>query len=204
MARTSTTANGLLGLLALRREWSAWALATQLSRNLHFFWPRAESRIFDELKRLADDGAARQRRETIGQRPRTSYAITAAGRRRLARWLATPPRPTTLECEPLLRVMLADLGDHEHARAAVAQVRADAEAILEVARVVGDEYVAGTAPFQDHVAARSLVFDFLAQHALMLRDWAERADAAMDGWREDPDGRDERGVEAIARGLATL
>jgi DNA-binding PadR family transcriptional regulator len=202
--RTSTTANALLGLLALRPEWPAWALATQLRRNMRFFWPRAESRVFDELKRLADDGVARTRRESNGRRQRTNYAITAAGRRRLKRWLATPPSPTALECEPLLRVMLAELSDIEHTRAAVAQVRVDADAILEVGRVVGREYIDGTAPFQAHVAARALVFDFLAHHALALRAWADRADAALDDWRTDPESRDQRAVDAISSCLAAF
>jgi DNA-binding PadR family transcriptional regulator len=204
MARTSTTANALLGLLALRPEWPAWALATQLKRNMRFFWPRAESRVFDELKRLAADGDARSRRDSTGRRQRTTYAITAAGRGRLRRWLATPPSPTTIECEPLLRVMLAELADVEHTRAAVAQVRADANGLIGVARVVGAEYLDGTAPFQDHVAARALVFDFLSHHARALLAWADRADAALDDWLANPDARDERAIETISECLATF
>jgi DNA-binding PadR family transcriptional regulator len=204
MARTSTTANALLGLLAIRPEWPAWALATQLRRNMRFFWPRAESRVFDELKRLARDGDARARHDSTGRRRRTTYAITAAGRQRVQRWLATPPSPTVIECEPLLRVMLADLTDIEHTRAAVAQVRADAHGLIEVAQVVGAEYLEGTAPFQDHVAARALVFDFLSQHALALLTWADRADAAIDGWQGNPDDRDGRAIETISECLAAL
>ena len=49
--RTATTANAILGLLALRKEWSTWELTKQLRRNMRFFWPRAESRIYDEAKR---------------------------------------------------------------------------------------------------------------------------------------------------------
>ena len=50
--KTASTANALLGLLALRPEWTTWELTTQLRRNMRFFWPRAESRIPAELKRL--------------------------------------------------------------------------------------------------------------------------------------------------------
>jgi PadR family transcriptional regulator AphA len=204
MPRTSTTGNALLGLLALRPEWPAWALATQLQRNMRFFWPRAESRVFGELKRLARDGVAASRREVIGRRPRTTYTITSAGRRRLHRWLATPPSATTLECEPLLRVMLADLSDVEHALVAVAQVRADAEAIIDVGRTVGGEYLDGTAPFQDHVAARALVYDFLAHHALVMVEWAERAEASLREWQTSPEGRDDRALETIAACIAAF
>src|SRR5437773_12298093 len=101
MRRTATTANAILGLLALRPEWSTWELAKQLRRNMRFFWPRADSQIYEEAKCLDTKGFARQRHSFTGRRPRTSYAITASGRRQLRHWLATPPKPTNLECEPL-------------------------------------------------------------------------------------------------------
>ena len=50
--RTATTANAILGLLALRKEWSTWDLTKQLRRNMRFFWPRAESQIYEEAKGL--------------------------------------------------------------------------------------------------------------------------------------------------------
>jgi PadR family transcriptional regulator AphA len=184
MQRTATTGNAILGLLALRAEWPTYALTKQLRRNMRFFWPRAESRIYDEAKRLVERGLATARREEDGQRPRTLYAITPAGRRALERWLATPPRATALECEPLLRVFLADFCTPEQLQAALTQVKADADAILDVGRVVGTEYLAGTAPFQDQVPARALVFDFLWNHALMLRQWAVRAEATIARWDE--------------------
>src|SRR4051794_18519541 len=52
MRRTATTANAILGLLALQREWSTWELTKQLRRNMRFFWPRAESQIYVEAKGL--------------------------------------------------------------------------------------------------------------------------------------------------------
>ena len=58
MRRTATTANAILGLLALRPTWSTWELATQLRRNMRFFWPRAESRVYEEVKRLHERGFA--------------------------------------------------------------------------------------------------------------------------------------------------
>jgi DNA-binding PadR family transcriptional regulator len=198
MSRTATTANAILGLLSLRREWPTYAITTQLRRTMRFFWPRAESRIYDEAKRLVGRGLATARTEPAGRRARTVYAITPAGRAALARWLAAPPRATSLECEPLLRVFLADLCTPSQLRAALDRVRADADAILAVGRVVGPEYLAGTAPFQDQLHARALVFDFLWSHALMLRGWADRAEAAIAGWDDAPSARDEA-TRAIIR-----
>jgi DNA-binding PadR family transcriptional regulator len=197
--RTATTANAILGLLALRDEWSSWELTQQLRRNMRFFWPRAESQIYGEVKGLVGRGWARSRQTFVGRRARTSYTITAGGRRALTEWLATPPKPTALECEPLLRVFLADYATREQLHVAIAQVRADSDAILAVGRVVADEYLAGTAPFQDQVHVRALVFDFLSSHALMLRAWADRTAETLDGWeRSAPRTRARAAAKAIA------
>ena len=59
------------------------------------------------LQALVVKGLARSRQTFTGQRARTSYAINATGRKTLRAWLDTPPKPTALECEPLLRVFLA-------------------------------------------------------------------------------------------------
>jgi DNA-binding PadR family transcriptional regulator len=198
MRRTATTANALLGLLALRPAWPTYDLTKQLRRNMRFFWPRAESRIYDEAKRLVDRGLASAQQEKTGQRSRTVYAITPDGRRALERWLATRPRATALECEPLLRVFLADFCTREQLQAALDQIKADADAILAVGRVVGPEYLQGTAPFQDQVAVRALIFDFLWSHATMLRGWAERTEAALEqGENNPPEARVEAALATI-------
>ncbi|HEY7257597.1 MAG TPA: PadR family transcriptional regulator [Gaiellales bacterium] len=203
MRRTATTSNAILGLLALRPRWSTWELATQLGRNMRFFWPRAESRIYDEARALDQKGLARATRTMHGRRQRTTYAITARGRRQLRTWMATPPRATTLECEPILRVLLADLGTADELLTAIAQVRADGEAVLAVGRVVGAEYLAGTAPFQDDVHARALVLDFLSHHAIALIEWADRAEQAVAGWTDATDSeRAAAAVETVRRCLA--
>ena len=200
--RTATTANAILGLLALRPEWSTWDLTRQLRRNMRFFWPRAESQIYEEAKRLVAKGFASADRSFTGRRPRTTYRITAAGRAALRAWLATPPRATTLECEPLLRVFLADFGTRAQLDVALAQVRADASAILTVGRAVGAEYLAGTAPFQDQVHVRALVLDFLSHHARMLHDWADLAEGVFARWDDPATDREALAVEIIRANLA--
>ncbi len=196
MPRTATTANAILGLLALRTSWSTWELRNELRRNMRFFWPRAESRILAELKRLDRDGLARSHRQMLGRRPRTTYSITAKGRRQLGEWLDTPPRAATLESEPLLRTLLGQLGTREQLELAISQVEADAETLFEVARTVAGEYLAGTAPFQEQVDHRAFVFDYLATHAEGMRAWAERTRSAFAEWPDMSD--DERRDKALA------
>ena len=191
-------------MLALRSEWTTWELNNQLRRNLRFFWPRAESRILAELKRLDHDGLARSRREAVGRRPRTVYAITAKGRRHLTAWLEAPPRATTLESEPLLRVLLGDLGSVDAIHRALDQVEQDAHDILEVGRAVAAEYEAGTAPFQDQVHVREFVFDYLTAHATGMLDWVQRTRSTLDGWPASDKRRAEQAVRRIADRARTL
>ena len=62
------------------------------------------------------------------------------------------------------------------------------------------EYAAGTAPFQDQVHVRALVFDFLSSHASMLDGWAERTSKAVSSWeRTTPEKRDQTARATIAR-----
>ena len=192
-------------MLALRPVWSTWELRTQLRRNLRFFWPRAESRIYEEAKRLVDRGFAKAERSYVGRRPRTTYTITQDGTRALQRWLETPPRPTHLECEPLLRILFADLATTEQLQAALDQIRTHAEEILAMGRTVGAEYLAGTAPFQDQVHVRAFIFDFLSNHARMLLEWADRTEEELARWPDlSAAERTSRAVQRIRDGLSLL
>jgi DNA-binding PadR family transcriptional regulator len=202
MRRTGTTAHAILGLLALRESWSTYELNQQLRRNMRFFWPRAESRIYADAKTLVERGWASSEEIRYGRRSRTVYRITLDGQEELRHWLATPVRGTTLECEPLLRVFLGDIAGADAMRAALDQVRADADAILEVGRRVSAEYLAGTAPFQDEVHLRAFVFDFLSHHALMLHQWAARTERTLEAWPHLTD--DERSRAALETILSVL
>src|SRR5687767_11125264 len=99
----TTTSYALLGLLAIQ-PWATYDLAKLMGRSLHFVWPRAESNLYAEPKRLVDAGLASAREEWQGERRRTVYSITADGRAALRAWLATPTAPPRLESEPHLRV----------------------------------------------------------------------------------------------------
>ena len=203
VARTATTANAILGLLALRPEWPIYALTQQLRRNMRFFWPRAESRIYDEARRLVSKGHAAARTRPSGTRTRTTYAITPEGRRALAAWLDSEPSPTAIACEALLRVFLADLGEPEQIDAALARIRRDAEEILEQGRIVAPEYLERRSQFQDQVHVRALVFDFLSSHALMLLDWADRAEQTARRWPEStPEEREREALATIEEAFA--
>src|SRR5918998_1658963 len=53
--KLSTTSYAVLGLLGVR-PWSTYELADQMSRALRWFWPRAQSNLYEAPKRLAAQG----------------------------------------------------------------------------------------------------------------------------------------------------
>ena len=88
-APLSTTSYAILGLLSLR-SWTGYELAQQGKRSLHFVWPKGESVIYEEPRRLVARGLATASQERQDGRLRNRYEITDAGRAELRAWLASP------------------------------------------------------------------------------------------------------------------
>lgn len=197
--RLTPTSYAILGQIALRPR-STYELAIELRRNAHYFWPRAESLIYAEVKRLAALGLANASHEFTGRRRRTVYAVTDAGLEELRSWLATPPERTHLMAEVLVRLLIAPIGDVGQARQAIESARNDARELLDIAAGIREEYLAGTAPFQEHVAYRAHVYDLLNEWGLTLEAWAERALGAFASWEDmDPIERDRRALALFDR-----
>ena len=177
------TSYALLGQLALR-PWSVYEMTQNVGRTLHWFWPRAESVLYQETKRLAELGLARAEREP-GRRgqPRSVYAITPRGRRALRAWLGTPAASFTLHFEALLRVHLSPYASREDLLRALEGARADAEALLRQAILIGGEFVEGRHQFQDQVHVRGILFDYLWGFGLGMYAWADRSIEEVSTWR---------------------
>lgn len=198
MATLTTTSYALLGQIGLR-SWTTYELAAEMRRNVRYFWPRAESLIYAEVKRLADRGLVTAEKRARGKRSGTVYTITPAGREALKAWLATKPRGFALELETLLRVFLARFGTRDDLLASLEASREDAASLLAVGQAIQREYLAGSAPFQEDVHLRAIVFDFLRSFAEMLEQWADRTQAEVAGWHDlSPDGKQARALEIIA------
>lgn len=186
---TRATVLGQLGLRAFR----SYDLVKEMRRNLHYFWPRAESRIYATLRKLEEAGEAAADTVLTGARSASLWKITRKGRRAFDAWLAEPPEPTQLDCDALVRVFLAPSPDHPAVRRAIDAIRGEALELREVARGIAREYDEGRAPFQEHVRVRALVFDYLASWADMRLTWADRSSALLDGMTT-PDGERMREV----------
>src|SRR3954451_10622571 len=102
----TTTSHAILGQLALASR-TTYELTKQMRQNLHYFWPRAESRIYDGVHRLVADGLVGRTVIPCGKRTRGHYELAETGREALAAWLSTPPPAGfALEYEAILRVFL--------------------------------------------------------------------------------------------------
>ena len=108
----TTTSYAILGLLAIR-PWSTYELARQMQRDLRFVWPRAESNLYAEPKKLVAHGFASASSEPRGKRRRTVYSITPAGRRALAAWLEAAASEPRWESESIVKLLFATNGSTE-------------------------------------------------------------------------------------------
>jgi DNA-binding PadR family transcriptional regulator len=195
-AELTTTSYAILGHLALR-SWSMYELAAEMQRNVHFFFPRVESQIYAEPKRLVEHGLATATTEQTGRRARTVYAITPAGRKELKRWLAQPAsKGVQLEFEAILRVMFAPFGRDEDLEATIRRAREEINAtLLAVAPRISDEYRDGRAPFQRYAQYRSIMHDFLLSFGQLIEDWSERSLQRIERWPQmSEEERYEEGV----------
>lgn len=177
----STTGYLILGLLA-GQDWSAYQLAEQLGRGISELWPSADRGRYAVLTRLSDDGYVETRQEHTGQRARTVYSITPAGREALMRWLRTPVRPPTFEGEALVRVLLSDRGSLDDLRRTLAETRQQA---ID-GRAMFAQYAAhisstgGTFPERRHLFA--LANTFMVGHYDHILEWVDWAELQIESW----------------------
>ena len=183
--RLTTTSYAILGLLSVR-TWTTYELAQQMSRSLGRVWPRAQSKLYEEPKKLVAHGLARASAERVGERPRTRYAITPQGRSALAAWLGEPGSGPVLENEQLLKVLFAHQGTKADTLATLAAARAWAVEQNAGNLEAGRSYATGAGEFQTHAAQNMLAGAFLTELYRMVATWADWAAGLVEQWPDDP------------------
>jgi DNA-binding PadR family transcriptional regulator len=180
----TTTSYAILGLLAVK-PWTTHELVQQVDRSLRRLWPRAQSKLYEEPKKLVAHGYAKATDDPVGRRRRTRYTITAKGRRALAAWLQVPGEGPALEFEQLVKIHFADSGS-----------KADVIANLEATRAwvleqntenlaAARAYLAGETSFPGRAALNQLPGRFLTEFYVMVARWVEWASAIVDAWPDD-------------------
>lgn len=92
-----------LGLLA-QAPASGYDLLRKFERSMANVWPATQSQLYGELGKLESTGLIEVC--DIGPRGRKEYAITAAGRDELKRWMTSPQDDPAFRSAQLLRVFL--------------------------------------------------------------------------------------------------
>lgn len=186
-SKPSTTGFAILGLLAIR-PWTTYELTQQMQRSLSRFWPRAQSKIYEEPKKLTALGLATAVGDQVGRRPRTRYSVTPEGRQALARWLAEPGEGPVLEFEALVKVFLAEHGTTDDLLATLAGVAAWSRSRAAEDAAIARGYLQGSGPFPHRAAQLALVGKYLSDLAEMTGRWAEWASTVVEGWPDQPGG----------------
>lgn len=179
--RLTTSSYAVLGLLALR-PWSGYELAQQAKRSLRFVWPKSESHLYAEPKKLVALGFAAVRTEPAGRRTRQVYRITPAGRRAVRAWLATAPAPPEFEAEAMLRLLFADLGDRDEVLAALGTLAEQTRAVYEEGLTIVDGYQRGDVPFPDRLHLSVLFASFQFEYYRLILRWVEFARSEIASW----------------------
>jgi DNA-binding PadR family transcriptional regulator len=180
----TTTSYALLSLLALR-PWTTYELAKQMKRSLHWFWPRAESKLYDEPRKLEAHGFARSERHYNGRRPSTVYEITPAGRDALAAWVARPGNPApVLEFEALLRVFAADSVGADELLRVIESVRAEMEGWQAFFNALGEDVATTGGPFPRRIHINALTYRFMSLYSNAVHEWAVWASNEVGDWAD--------------------
>ncbi len=180
----TSTSYAILGLLSLR-SWTTYELAKQMDRALGQFWPRAESKLYEEPKKLVAHGLATATKEAQGQRPRTVYSITAKGRRAMRDWMPTPVAGPVLEFEGLLKVFFAEHGTKDDVLGVIGAARAWVDESYRQSDGIPEGYLAGEGPFPDRLPWLIICGQLLQEFTDAIDRWSTWAEEAVAAWPDD-------------------
>ena len=180
----TSTSYAILGLLSLR-PWTTYELAQQMQRALGQFWPRAESKLYEEPKKLVQHGFAKATVEHVGKRPRTVYAITPAGRKALRAWMPTPSEGPVIEFEALIKVFFAEHGTKQDLLTAIDAAHAWVERRYEESEGISRGYLDGEGGFPERLPWLILCGGFLQEMIEAVEQWAAWASETVESWPDE-------------------
>jgi PadR family transcriptional regulator, regulatory protein AphA len=198
----------VLGLLAIK-PWTTPELVQQVKFSLRRIWPRAQSKLYEEPKKLVALGYADDQEEWIGRRRRTRYTITQSGRDALRAWLAVPGDGPSLEFEQLLKIDFADSGNKDDIITNLAATLEWVQRENEENLAAGRAYLAGKGSFRERAALNLIGGRFLTDFYAMVADWAVWATKIVETWPDNPRGvpldlAEQRASLRIAERIADL
>lgn len=197
MARRSSSSMVVLALLGIDR-WTPYELVQHLKRSMiHHIWPRAESKVYEEPKRLVAAGHAKASVDREDPR-RTRYTISAQGRRVLSQWVAEPGSGVRFESEGALKVLFAENGTKRQLLATIDSMRH--ETLADVARVAAtlELVLSAGPPYPDRIHQSVLVMDLVLRITTAVTEWADVTEQRVESW---PDLSPDDAMRAAAMDL---
>ena len=182
--KLTSTSYAILGLLAVK-PWTTHELVQQVDRSLRRFWPRAQSKLYEEPKKLVAHGYARAADDPVGRRRRIRYTITPKGRRALAAWLRIPGEGPVLEFEQLVKISFADSGSKADIEANLAALRTWVLEQNEENLTTAHAYLEGRGRFPERAALNQLAGQFLTDFYVTVARWVDWASRHIEDWPDD-------------------
>src|SRR5919106_950990 len=137
----SATGKVIQGMLAARPR-SGYEIKQLVDSSARFFWAASYGQIYPELKKLERAGLIAGDDSSTGGRQRTTFKLTAEGKKAAREWISRPPEVLETRDEGLLKLFFAGSIDPkraaEIARERAAASRAKAAALHAIAEAVDE------------------------------------------------------------------
>ncbi len=173
----SATGKVILGMLAARPR-TGYEIKQLVDNSARFFWAASYGQIYPELKRLERDGLIKGADSARGNRQRTTYTLTANGRRAAREWIGGDELVLEARDEGLLKLFFAGSIDSPRTaeiareRAALSRAKAaELRAIQEAIDLTGKP----DGPEAEPDAGSRLVLRFGIEASEFAAQWFDRA-----------------------------
>ncbi len=187
MAKLTSTTYALLGLLS-KRPWSAYELTKYMQRSaLRVVWPRAESGIFKEPKKLVSEGLATVTSEQVNNRLRAVYEITDEGRIALEQWQQLPSQPVSIEYESMLKLLQMNVENPAQLADKIDEMARESREQCDVAEKSMRQIVSKGFTIKGRGVQNVLANVFTQEIYRALLDWTVLAQQIVDEIPEDLD-----------------
>jgi DNA-binding PadR family transcriptional regulator len=173
----NATGKVILGMLAARPR-SGYEIKQLVDSTARFFWAASYGQIYPELKKLEKEGLITGDDSSQGGRQRTTFSITAEGKRAARRWISSPQEVLESRDEGLLKLFFA--GSIDEARTPeIARQRAQASRTKAAQlRVIAEEVETAGQPEGPEVkpdAGSLMVLRYGIEASEWMAEWFERA-----------------------------
>jgi DNA-binding PadR family transcriptional regulator len=168
----SPTAYVILGMVN-REPRSGYEIKAAVDNSTRFFWAASYGQIYPELKRLSEAGMVEGVEAPRGERRRTVYTITRAGRAELREWLRKPPETAEMREEGLLKLFFAGALPPEQAVEILRAMREQRLDLMERLRSLEPQKLELEDPFPLMVLRGGIEFNE------WFADWCERMEAQL-------------------------